>query len=216
MKHIVASRYLKDGMIQQDIASLLYLVKDTAATVAPSDDDISLNKQSLNLQKDGIWVTVRKNWNDTDENWILTGFGINDDKGQMTKEAQDTIKVVSTQYGYTPEHLSISEQVGACMTSINNIVNQISDDVKRKLYPNFTPQQISQEALQQKYDDLHAKVHEHCTVTIDGKTTELKQGLLNGYCDAREELDKWQNMTPKDLRNLANDMEKSNNKNIAR
>lgn len=76
--------------------------------------------------------------------------------------------------------------------------------------------QIKQETLQQKYDDLNAKVHEHCTVTIDGKTTELKQGLLNGYCDAREELDKWQNMTPKDLRKLASEMEKSNNKNIER
>lgn len=119
IRHLIASRYLKDGMNTDDICALLYLVKDTVETALPPDTE----KSKINLKKDGIWVGISKEWNGEKENWIITGFPENDSEGNITKEAADTIKTVNAQYGYALEHSPIREQVGAVIASINTIAS---------------------------------------------------------------------------------------------
>ncbi|MBQ1629390.1 MAG: hypothetical protein II098_09605 [Treponema sp.] len=130
INHIVEGRYVKDGLTQQDIASLLYLIKDAVETTTVEIDD---SKSRQNIIKDGIWVTVRKDFDGIKQNWIVTGFAENDEKGQITKEATDAIKAVNAQYGYAPEHLFVSEQVGAVIASLNNVAQNIlmSSDEER-------------------------------------------------------------------------------------
>lgn len=129
IKHIIEGRYLKDNMSNEDITSLLHLIKDTVETVEPEVSE----KNRINLQKNGIWVGIAKSWLGTDENWIVTGFGIKEENQELTKEAIDSIKAVSAQYGYAPEFLSISKQVGAITSNIDNTIRNIklSNDSER-------------------------------------------------------------------------------------
>lgn len=124
IKHIIEGRYRKDGFSQEQIVSLLYLIKETVETVSPSD----IAKPKINLVKNGIWVGITRSWLDTDENWIVTGYGEFNKEQQLTKEATDAINTVSVKYGYTPEFLSVGKQVGAVIASVNMIAlkNQMS------------------------------------------------------------------------------------------
>ena len=117
IKHIIDGRYRKDGLDEKEISALLYLIKDTVETVIP--DDISKNR--LNIRKNSIFVGVSKQWLGSDENWVITGFAENDENNAIKKEAADAIKAVNAQYGYAPEFLSISRQVGAVIASIDKI-----------------------------------------------------------------------------------------------
>ena len=134
INHIVEGRYVKDGLTQQDIASLLYLIKDAVETTTVEIDD---SKSRQNIIKDGIWVTVRKDFDGIKQNWIVTGFAENDEKGQITKEATDAIKAVNAQYGYAPEHLFVSEQVGAVIASLNNVAQNILMSSNEERIKNF-------------------------------------------------------------------------------
>lgn len=129
IKHVIEGRYLKDNMSNEDITSLLHLIKDTVETVEPEVTE----KNRINLQKNGIWVGIAKSWLGTDENWIVTGFGIKEENQELTKEAIDSIKAVSAQYGYAPEFLSISKQVGAITSNIDSTIRNIkmSNDSER-------------------------------------------------------------------------------------
>ena len=117
IKHIIDGRYRKDGLNEKEISALLYLIKDTVETVIP--DDITKNR--LNIRKNSIFVGVSKQWLGSDENWVITGFAENDENNVIKKEAADAIKAVNAQYGYAPEFLSISRQVGAVIASIDKI-----------------------------------------------------------------------------------------------
>ena len=117
IKHIIDGRYRKDGLDEKEISALLYLIKDTVETVIP--DDITKNR--LNIRKNSIFVGVSKQWLGSDENWVITGFAENDENNVIKKEAADAIKAVNAQYGYAPEFLSISRQVGAVIASIDKI-----------------------------------------------------------------------------------------------
>ena len=124
IKHIIEGRYRKDGFTKEQITSLLYLIKDAVETVAP----VIIDKPKINLVKNGIWVGITRNWLDTDENWIVTGFGEFNKEQELKKEAADAINAVSAKYGYTPEFLSVGKQVGAVIASIEIITlkNQMS------------------------------------------------------------------------------------------
>lgn len=117
IKHIIEGRYRKDHLSKEDISALLYLMKDVTETTFPTD----ISKPKINLVKNGIWVGITRNWNETDEKWIVTGYGETNQSGQMIKEATDAIKAVNAQYGYALEFLSVGKQVGAVIASINKI-----------------------------------------------------------------------------------------------
>ncbi len=116
ISHIIEGRYTKDNLSPVDIASLLYLIKDIVETTEVEIDD---SKTRQNIVKNGIWVTLRKDFDGIKQNWVVTGFAENDSDGHIKKEAADAIKAVNAQYDYTPEHLFVSEQVGAVVASLN-------------------------------------------------------------------------------------------------
>ena len=116
IKHLIASRYLKDNMTVDEISALLLKVGEIAETVIPNDPE----KTRLNLVKDGIWVGLSKQWNGTEETWIITGFPEEESKGVFTKEASDTITTVIANNSYALENSSIRNQVGAVIASITN------------------------------------------------------------------------------------------------
>lgn len=117
IKHIIEGRYRKDNLSKEDISVLLYLIKDAVETGTPSN----LDKPRLNIRKNGIFVSITKQWLGSDETWVITGFAENDKNNVMTKEATDAIKAVNAQYGYAPEFFSIGRQVGAVIAFINKI-----------------------------------------------------------------------------------------------
>ena len=120
IKHLIASRYLKEGMNIDEISALFIKIKEIIENVSPNDNE--KDKIRLNLKKDGIWVGISKQWNGTDETWIITGFPENQEDGKLIKEATDTIKTVIAQNSYALENSSIRQQVGAVIASINNII----------------------------------------------------------------------------------------------
>lgn len=77
----------------------------------------------VNIRKNGIFVGISRQWMGNDESWVITGFAENDTENKIKKEATDAIKAVNAQYGYAPEFLSISRQVGAVIASIDRITH---------------------------------------------------------------------------------------------
>lgn len=117
IKHIIDGRYRKDGLNEKEISALLFLMKDVVETQKPEN----IEKPKINLVKNGIWVGITRNWGESDEKWIVTGYGETDVNGIMITEAADAIKAVNAQYGYAPEFLSVGRQVGAVIASIDKI-----------------------------------------------------------------------------------------------
>lgn len=101
---------------------ILKSFKDIAEVIENDSSMTLINPvlPKINLVKNGIWVGITRNWLDTDENWIVTGFGEFNKEQELKKEAADAINAVSTKYGYTPEFLSVGKQVGAVISSIEN------------------------------------------------------------------------------------------------
>lgn len=160
IKHIIEGRYRKDHLSKEDISALLYLMKDTVENVPPTD----INRAKINLVKNGIWVGITRNWAETGEKWIVTGYGEIGNDGKMTREAADAIKAVSAQYGYTPEFLSVGKQVGAVIASIDRIT-------------------------QNKDLSSHDPLTEYTEVEVDGKMRTCKNGVMEGFKNAVRRVD---------------------------
>ena len=120
MIHIIQRRSEIDNLSEQDIASLLFKIKEISETTKPTGYDNTNTRAFIN--KDGIRVILQKNWKENERNWLVTGYGIIDsDSKKLSVEATETIKTVNAQYGYKPEHSRLREQVGAVIASISNI-----------------------------------------------------------------------------------------------
>ena len=121
--HIVQRRYEIDGLSNEDIASLLFLIKNYSETEIPSGYDDTNTRAFIN--KNGIRIILQKNWREDNRNWLVTGYGIIDSNTKkLSLEATETIKTVNAQYGYKPEHSRLREQVGAVIASISSIRQQ--------------------------------------------------------------------------------------------
>lgn len=164
IKHIIEGRYRKDNLTKNDISALLYLIKDTVETVSPND----ISKAKINLVKNGIWVGITRNWADTDEKWIVTGYGEIDKEGRMIKEAADAIKAVNAQYGYTPEFLSVGKQVGAVIASVDRITQ--NKDLS-------TIEKTGEKSA-------HNPLTDYTVLDVDGTRVECKTGLISGMKNA--------------------------------
>ena len=161
IKHIIEGRYRKDNMSKEDIAALLYLIKDVVETVSAEDTD----KPRLNLRKNGIFVGITRQWMGSAETWVITGFAENDENNAIRTEAADAIKAVNAQYGYAPEFLSISRQVGAVIASVNNITH-----LREKSTPDEERKSTAEKIL-----------YKGATVTIGGEKITCKDGLLEEF-----------------------------------
>ena len=211
IKHIIDGRYRKDGLDEKEISALLYLIKDTVETVIP--DDITKNR--LNIRKNSIFVGVSKQWLGSDENWVITGFAENDENNVIKKEAADAIKAVNAQYGYAPEFLSISRQVGAVIASIDKItqINEKSTDLQSFVdgHPTISQSEKSEAGIVRNISTLNDTknitqnaekstsaeknsesrlLYEKTTVNVDGLECECEHGVLDGFRNAVKMVDR--------------------------
>lgn len=211
IKHIIDGRYRKDGLDEKEISALLYLIKDTVETVIPND----ITKNRLNIRKNSIFVGVSKQWLGSDENWVITGFAENDENNAIKKEAADAIKAVNAQYGYAPEFLSISRQVGAVIASIDKItqINEKSTDLQSFVdgHPTISQSEKSEAGIVRNISTLNDTknitqtnekststekssesklLYEKTTVNVDGLERECEHGVLDGFRNAVKMVDR--------------------------
>ena len=97
----------------------MYKIKELTETEKPDSYDISKTRAFIN--KNGIRVVLQKDWNNNGRSWIVSGYGLQEADGKIKLEATETIKAVTANYGYKPEHSFLREQVGAVIASISNI-----------------------------------------------------------------------------------------------
>ena len=121
--HIIQRRSEIDNLSDEEIASLLFMIKRISETEKPDGYDKTNTRAFIN--KNGIRVILQKNWKEDNRNWIVTGYGIIDSESkELNLEATETIKTVNALYGYRPEHSRLREQVGAVIASISTIRQQ--------------------------------------------------------------------------------------------
>lgn len=189
--HIIERRYAERVLNQKVLTDPEQAKKEiTAISFLVAD---SLEKQEAIKQANGNWkiddngieAIISK---DAKGRFVLTGY----DDNRQKKEATESINAVIAKYGNTPDFLGVYGQVGAVIASLQQNIPQ------------------EQNSVNEKYNKLHDKVYKTCTVGINGTKYEFKEGLLNEAVNMKLELNKWQSMTPKDLRNLANEIENKN------
>lgn len=189
--HIIERRYAERVLNQKVLMDPEQAKKEiTAISFLVAD---SLEKQEAIKQANGNWkiddngieAIISK---DAKGRFVLTGY----DDNRQKKEATESINAVIAKYGNTPDFLGVYGQVGAVIASLQQNIPQ------------------EQNSVNEKYNKLHDKVYKTCTVGINGTKYEFKEGLLNEAVNMKLELNKWQSMTPKDLRNLANEIENKN------
>lgn len=123
LKHIIEQRYKKDGKSVEELAALIPLICDAAM-------DGEIRRKSSNrieIVKDGIMAIISKTRNGNEEQWILTGYDLFDEK----EKATDAIQEVISQYSYAPEFSDLKRQVGAVIDSIKH--NDMSVNEKNNL-----------------------------------------------------------------------------------
>lgn len=211
IKHIIDGRYRKDGLDEKEISALLFLMKDVVETQNPEN----IEKPKINLVKNGIWVGITRNWGESDEKWIVTGYGETDTSGKMIKEAADAIKAVNAQYGYAPEFLSVGRQVGAVIASIDKItqINEKSTDLQSFVdgHPTISQSEKSEAGIVRNISTLNDTknitqtnekststekssesklLYEKTTVNVDGPERECEHGVLDGFRNAVKMVDR--------------------------
>ncbi len=211
IKHIIDGRYRKDGLDEKEISALLFLMKDVVETQNPEN----IEKPKINLVKNGIWVGITRNWGESDEKWIVTGYGETDTSGKMIKEAADAIKAVNAQYGYAPEFLSVGRQVGAVIASIDKItqINEKSTDLQSFVdgHPKISQSEKSEAGIVRNISTLNDTknitqtnekststekssesklLYEKTTVNVDGLERECEHGVLDGFRNAVKMVDR--------------------------
>lgn len=110
LKHIIEQRYKKDGKNEEELAALIPLILQAVKLGEIRND----NGNRAELVKDGVMAVVSKVKNGDEENWLLTGYDLFDEKEKVT----DTINEVISEYGYTPEFSGLKKQVGAVIASL--------------------------------------------------------------------------------------------------
>lgn len=211
IKHIIDGRYRKDGLDEKEISALLFLMKDVVETQNPEN----IEKPKINLVKNGIWVGITRNWGESDEKWIVTGYGETDTSGKMIKKAADAIKAVNAQYGYAPEFLSVGRQVGAVIASIDKItqINEKSTDLQSFVdgHPTISQSEKSEAGIVRNISTLNDTknitqtnekststekssesklLYEKTTVNVDGLERECEHGVLDGFRNAVKMVDR--------------------------
>jgi hypothetical protein len=131
--HIIEGRNKKDNYNSGEISALLYKVVDSVENgkIAIEQPKISMGRNvgRIGIEKDGIIGFVSLVRGAKDEKFVITGFAIDEKK----REATEAIQTVIAQYGYTPEFSGIRKQVGAVISSLQQVspqINEKSSDIR--------------------------------------------------------------------------------------
>ena len=123
LKHIIEQRYMKDGKDEEEITALLSLVLD-----ATKDGEVVRNNERIiEVQKNGVIAILRKENEERNSKWLLTGFDNWDNK----EVATDAIKTVIANNSYAPEYSSFRSQVGAVIASLESSMPQNKGIIKK-------------------------------------------------------------------------------------
>lgn len=96
----------------------------------PHQNDIFVvtrdSKNRCEITKNGIIAIIRKDFDDRNENWILTGFQYKGEKEEKNREATEAIQTVIAQYSHSLEYSYFRNQVGAVISSLDLNISQSS------------------------------------------------------------------------------------------
>jgi hypothetical protein len=123
--HIIEGRHAKDRLGENETTALLYKVRDAAKngrltysiTIKQKDND-----ERVGIEKDGI-VAIAGRRKGTGENFVITGYEINNKK----EEAAEAVQTVIAKYGRTPEFSDFRKRVGAAVSSLQQASRQTSE-----------------------------------------------------------------------------------------
>ena len=173
IRHIIEERTKKDNLSPDEITALSALVLDTVQSGKITRDSGS----RCEFSKNGILAIVRKDFDDENQNWVLTGFAYNGDDQQKKREATETIQTVIARYGNTPEYSSFRSQVGAVIASLGKSVSHL--------------QEKSSERQAQSEQKSDAEIlRKPTTIEVNGKPRECKDGVMEGFKNAVRLVDK--------------------------
>jgi hypothetical protein len=122
LMHIIEGRYRKDKINSNKLTALLFKVVDSAKKGQITDSVDIKNKndnERIGLEKDGIIAIVSRR-KGAGENFVITGYEINKKK----EEAAEAIQTVIAKYGRTPEFSDFRKQVGAAVSSLQQVSPQ--------------------------------------------------------------------------------------------
>lgn len=122
IRHIIEERYKKDNLSQDEITALSALILETVKTGELTRD----SKNRCEITKNGIIAIIRKDFDDRNENWILTGFQYKGEKEEKNREATEAIQTVIAQYSHSLEYSYFRNQVGAVISSLDLNISQSS------------------------------------------------------------------------------------------
>ena len=133
IRHIIEERAKKDNLSLDEITALSSLIIDTVQT-----GDITRDSENrCEFSKKGIIAIVRKDFDDTHQNWILTGFHYKGEIEEKNREATETIQTVIAKYSQSQDYSYFRNQVGAVIASldlnISQTVNKSSKNHQEKL-----------------------------------------------------------------------------------
>lgn len=120
IRHIIEERYKKDNLSQDEITALSALILETVKTGEITRD----SKNRCEITKNGIIAIIRKDFDDRDENWILTGFQYKGENEEKNREATEAIQTVIAQYSHSLEYSYFRNQVGAVISSLDLNISQ--------------------------------------------------------------------------------------------
>lgn len=112
LRHIIEQRYKKDGKSVEELAALIPLICDAAMNGEIRRKD----SNRIEIVKDGIMAIISKTRNGNEEQWILTGYDLFDEKEKATGAIQEVI----SQYSYAPEFSDLKRQVGAVIDIVQH------------------------------------------------------------------------------------------------
>jgi hypothetical protein len=127
LQHIIEGRHNKDKFGEDEISALLCKVVDSVQNgkVTVEQPKITNGRDAgrIGIEKDGIIGFVSKVRGDKDEKFVITGFSINKKK----KEATEAIQAVIATYGSTSAFSGIRKQVGAVVSSLQQVSPQLGE-----------------------------------------------------------------------------------------
>lgn len=129
IRRLIEDRSKNDNLTQDQITALTALVLDCVRNGEITRD----GQNRCEITKGGIVAIVRKDFDDEEKNWILTGFAYNEKSGkEKNREATEAIETVIARYGQSPDYSYFRSQVGAVMSSLGSNITWESNSVGRK------------------------------------------------------------------------------------
>jgi hypothetical protein len=121
--HIIENR-TNEGKNDEETTAIIHLVTQAAKEGKTNrnitDKDNPEKVRRVELEKNGIIALISLQKNQNEEKWVLTGF----DNRNKKEEAAEAIQTVIAKYGRTPEFSYFRKQVGAAVSSLQQVSPQ--------------------------------------------------------------------------------------------